>query len=241
MLISKPRIAKIALISYLACILPSAHGEDLVDYKVEIILFSHLGSQGAGTERYQEETLWPNLENAVQLSMNSEQSSYRTLSELDKGLGSIAAILNRSSRYKVIMHLVWRQTMLTRAFARPLHIHGGIDFSRQFPAQTVGINAPRDDAISAEDQPTLPLEQVDGTIKLFIGRYLHINTDLIFRQPAVIRKENLEHGRVEQSTILVNYRVRNNRKMRSSELHYLDHPRLGILVQITPLEKSSKP
>jgi hypothetical protein len=34
--------------------------------------------------------------------------------------------------------------------------------------------------------------------------------------------------------------MRQHRKMRSSELHYLDHPLLGLLIQITPYEPPAK-
>ena len=35
--------------------------------------------------------------------------------------------------------------------------------------------------------------------------------------------------------------MRQHRKMRSNELHYLDHPLLGLLIQITPYEQPVKP
>lgn len=235
------RFLKIVLTTCLACIFSYAQGEDIVDYKVEMILFSHLQSSAAGAESMQGERLWPDLENAVALSMDPDQSDYQILSELDKDLSSVFAILNNSSRYKVIMHLVWRQPMHTRDLARPLHIHGGTDFSRQFPTRFEDISTPSDNAMPDEVQLQRPLEQIDGTVKLFIGRYLHVHTDLLYRQPGVLREEDVENGLVEESNILIAYRVRNYRKMRSAELHYLDHPLLGILVQITPLEQNSEP
>ena len=235
------RILKIAVITCLSSIFYNAQGEDLVEYKVEMILFQHLDSQGAGAEHNPGGTLWPNLENAAELSMDAGQSDYQILPEHDKNLSSVVAMLNSSSRYNVIKHLVWRRPMHTRALAKPLHMHGGTDFSRQFPARFENLNALSDSAISDEVLPSPSLKQVDGTIKLFVGRYLHVHTDLIYRQAAVLREENTENGLVKESNVLIDYKVHNNRKMRSAELHYLDHPMLGILVEITPLEKSSQP
>jgi hypothetical protein len=235
------RITKIVLITCLSCICASAYCEDTNEYKVEMILFSNIDSQSTSTERAQGVTLWPDLSNAAELSTDPAQADYQILSELDKGLSSIAAQLNRSSRYRVIAHLVWRQRMLARSSARPLHIHGGVDYSRQFSPRLQETNAQIDNAISYGTQSPPPLTQVDGTVNLFVGRYLHIHTDLIYRQPGVPSNANAEDDQVVDSNILIDYRVRNTRKMRSGELHYLDHPLLGILVEITPLEKSAQP
>ena len=56
---------------------------------------------------------------------------------------------------------------------------------------------------------------LDGTIKVSVERYLHINLDLIL------------NGR---------YRFTDHRRMRSGETHYIDHPMLGALVLVSPLE-----
>jgi hypothetical protein len=233
------RIATIIFITWLGFIFSCAHSEENDEYKVEMILFSHQDSQGAGAQRGQDSSSWPHLDNAAELSLNAEQSDYRMLSEFDKDLTPVVAILHRSPRYQVIMHLVWRQSMPPRALARPLHIHGGTDFSSQFPASTAGVNISNSIGVSEQEQLSPPLEQVDGTVTFFVGRYLHIHTDLIYRQPAVISERHAENDQIRNSNILVDYLVRNDRKMRSEELHYLDHPLLGILVQITPIEKNS--
>ena len=46
-----------------------------------------------------------------------------------------------------------------------------------------------------------------------------------------------------QSAYLINQIVtmRQTRRMRSKEIHYLDNPRLGVLVLVTPVESASKP
>ncbi len=57
---------------------------------------------------------------------------------------------------------------------------------------------------------------VSGTIRMYRNRYLHIDADLLF---------GASSGR---------YRIKESRRMRSRELHYLDHPRFGMLIVITP-------
>lgn len=61
---------------------------------------------------------------------------------------------------------------------------------------------------------------VMGTAKVSVKRYLHLDLDLLLETtngPAPGRFRMLTH-----------------RKMRSGELHYLDHPIMGALVRITP-------
>jgi hypothetical protein len=59
--------------------------------------------------------------------------------------------------------------------------------------------------------------QISGLVQVSRGRFLHFDTDLLFRDPA---------GKP--------VRVRLHRRMRSDELHYIDHPKLGILIQARP-------
>lgn len=67
------------------------------------------------------------------------------------------------------------------------------------------------------DTPTL-----EGTVTVALGRYLHIYSDLIYRpQPGAS-----------------SYRIDTNRRMRSRELHYVDHPLVGMLVLATPYKKN---
>lgn len=62
---------------------------------------------------------------------------------------------------------------------------------------------------------------VGGQIALTRGRYLHLTIDLILEPPE-------EPGR--------RYVLRQTRRMRSNERHYLDHPKFGVIAVITPTE-----
>ncbi len=59
---------------------------------------------------------------------------------------------------------------------------------------------------------------VEGRFRLRRGRYLHVDTDL-----------QLAGG----------VRARGERRMRSRETHYIDHPRVGILIRIDPLASAA--
>lgn len=59
--------------------------------------------------------------------------------------------------------------------------------------------------------------EVDGSVALHLGRFLHFDTDLIYTVG----------GDTPQS-----YRLQESRRMRSDELNHLDSPRLGVLVKV---------
>ncbi|MFO7592486.1 MAG: CsiV family protein [Pseudomonadota bacterium] len=80
----------------------------------------------------------------------------------------------------------------------------------------------RQPGLSREEAVPLRIEEVpglSGTLTLILSRYLHIETDLLYR-------ETEEHV----------YRLEQSRRMRSGELHYLDHPVLGIAIEVRRAE-----
>jgi hypothetical protein len=65
---------------------------------------------------------------------------------------------------------------------------------------------------------------LDGVISIGKGRFLHIDSDL------VLHKNNAG------TDIPEFIRMKGDLRMRSNELHYLDHPMGGVLIQITPVK-----
>lgn len=65
--------------------------------------------------------------------------------------------------------------------------------------------------------------RLSGLIRMSRGRYLHLDTDLILRD-------------INSSQP---YRIKLHRRMRSDELHYVDHPRLGILIRAKRYQAAS--
>jgi hypothetical protein len=63
--------------------------------------------------------------------------------------------------------------------------------------------------------------RVVGQVALWRGRYLHLTLDLVYEPQAVE-----ESGQ--------RFVLRQTRRMRSNENHYLDHPRFGVIAVIRP-------
>lgn len=61
-----------------------------------------------------------------------------------------------------------------------------------------------------------------GRVALSRGRYLHLTLDLVLQPP----------GSSES------YVLRQTRRMRSNERHYIDHPKFGVIAVVTPSEQT---
>lgn len=100
---------------------------------------------------------------------------------------------------------------------------------------------------------------LDGTVRVAVSRYLHVTTDLHLTTPvewtalpgrksgadaateedeAVVDPastggiDSRQHAIGPDGRTMLSYPFRQSRRMRSGELHYLDHPVLGLLIRV---------
>ena len=80
--------------------------------------------------------------------------------------------------------------------------------------------------------------EITGTISLHKSRFLHIVPDLKLQQYVQGYTDNPDdpYSAERQWLPLRAAHIDRSRRMRSNEIHYLDHPLLGILVKVTPVE-----
>lgn len=65
--------------------------------------------------------------------------------------------------------------------------------------------------------------QMEGSFRFYMSRFLHVDLDLVLR----------DNG----DAAGVNYRLAEHRRVKSQDLLYFDHPKLGVLVRITQAGK----
>jgi len=106
---------------------------------------------------------------------------------------AISSLLDQDGHYRVLAHQHWQQTIDAKTVAKPVRIMGAN------PAE------------------------LDGTIRFFMSRHLHLDVNLLFRDTTAGSQN-------------VVYRLSEQRKLKSQETHYFDHPRLGVLVRVMPLD-----
>ena len=188
------------------------------DYQIEVVLFENV----EGREMTAGGLYYPKLGRSLRLG--TEEAIAAGFVQLEQGLSladnakSIAA----SRRYRLIRHLAWRQPGLEEKDAIPIRISLGETIPLFLPQSTGDyenfIHASTD--ASADRDRKINTSTVNGNITVSLGRFLHLDTQLVFTD-----------AETQQS-----FRLSQSRKMRSRELHYIDNPRFGILTRILPIE-----
>ena len=71
--------------------------------------------------------------------------------------------------------------------------------------------------------------ELDGAIRFSMSRFLHLDVNFLFR-PA----------EEQSSTLAPLYQISEQRRVKSQETHYFDHPKFGVLVRIMPVETEGR-
>jgi hypothetical protein len=192
------RIPLLICLTLLALLSTAAsHGEERGrQFQVELIVFAHLNAYDGGEK-------WPVEERGlVSPSGWTDLGGRVQLVNSGRRLTAVADALQRSNHYRPLVHLHWRQAV-------------------QAPAAAQAIDL--EELLGAASRQTTP--RVEGSLRLSVARYLHLETDL--------RLITGERSYLEDTPTTA-YRLQQSRRMRSGELHYIDHPRFGVLALITP-------
>jgi len=136
--------------------------------------------------------------------------------------------LQLSNVLQPVIHLAWRQPVTDSKHAKLLYLR-----TSQPPAEAGRISG-------FESYATTEAVDLEGTIRVSVSRYLHVELDLLNRikqSPGYSSYEQSFEGGLTQEPLPDNrYRMQAQRRMRSGELHFIDHPLMGALIKITPYE-----
>lgn len=209
----------------LACFSASlAQSQELDNwYSVEILIFSNEDSSALSAEA------WPllpepNRRDAVSLQAASDDAAPFSLMKADQMvLKSPSAQLQRTGQYRTLLHTGWIQPVARTQNPTPVRIVAGniLDNGRY---------------------------ELEGYIGIGRGQYLHVRPDLYLNRlltPSQASALNRGSRAVTSSEAASSYdfampeilsvHLDQPRRMRSGEIHYIDHPLFGILVSINPL------
>ena len=191
--------------------------------------------------------------------------AFRRLNSDELKLNDDADRIDKASDLELLEHFGWRQPGLADDQAVAVKV--------SIPAKVMHESedaATANNTVASGDTPQ-PAEppRLEGTLKLILSRYLHIDADLLYREPlksdempgtsavttpvtndatttplntaAPVHQPDLfmlaEHAGANENQALYHvYRMQQSRRMRSGELHYLDHPVFGLVVKVTPYE-----
>ena len=186
------------------------------EYDVELLVYANLRGDDAG-ERWPMPKTLP----ATERSINLGEAGTRALDSSPRELQAIAEAMRRSSQYRPLLHWRWRQPGWSGRQAQAIHLQipAGADTPltevRGTASKQLMQRLKNDLELGASTTPDLPL--LDGTATVLVTRYLHLAVDLLYIDP--------DTG--------VPLQLKESRRMRLNELHYLDHPRFGVLARIS--------
>ena len=155
---------------------------------------------------------------------------YRVLRGEELQLADAYARIQRLGAYRPLLHAGWSQEALGETETAPLEL-----------SRLGAVN------------PT-------GTIQLHLQRFLHLTLDLDYRfaprrlpyfesqivaraiEPPAAPGRRASSGSAGLSEIKLapHYYIEENRRTRSSELNYFDHPAFGVLMLVTPAPEASE-
>jgi len=231
-------------------------------YDVEVIVFRHHDLEALSHEKWKRDPGTPDIRDARELlpplpenlsKVHSDKLkqplAFLQLRDDQYRLNDKLEELQQAEGYEPLIHIAWRQQGLGPDDAVAVHIHGGVHGGIKAEAATEGEDgaaakgpdAAEDGTVAAETDEEQagdagvegpPAPYIDGTIKLIRKRFLHVDADFLYRAPYIEDPAN----RLTREQWPQAFRLTESRRMRSRELHYLDHPMFGILIIATPYE-----
>lgn len=225
----------ILMVPFLAATSPAsaedtANGSD-PEYAIEIVVFQYLNPDDGG-------------EKGTTLADEPDFTGIRPLAAIPElvpldpdelKLGGEAYTFRRGANYRLLLHEAWHQKLSSRKSAESIYVRYPKANRRGTLATIPGLEFMQ----TGEEPPVM-----EGTIQVALERYLHLSVDLIYRTDPVAPVERVEsdvyvepdapYEEVAVSSPV--YRLKETRRMRSGETHYLDHPQIGVIAQIRKYE-----
>lgn len=233
------RIFQLCSALLLAALSASSHAANYAGttFEIEMIVFSRTQGMEQAREAW---PAAPRLEYPRNwVDFNTLNGESPLLFPVANQLDNKAAVLNRGG-YRVLFHRSWQQVLEQKRNSPAILVSGG---------NTVG-----------------GLGELEGSVTLSVSRYLHLSTNLWFtefaprqdsgaillpRKPRAPMPESTEEPMgfgpapintmpaLQPAQVFASHvaPLKQERRMRSGELHYLDHPKFGVLIQVRTVEQ----
>lgn len=233
----------------------AVYQEDVKYYDIEVLLFENLKPSPRNTETWPTSIEFEVPENSLFIgspypgpipSNFNPRFTFKPIKASTHQLQDENKLLTEHKDYRVLYHRSWRQPGMKRDEAVSIKFNREISRLAYTQNQDEILDANQAEYNRIINQRLPKKNSLQGLIKISLSRYLHIQTDIQYTRHIVIDKTTNEYGetqRVDPSFSEIKpqvYQLKQKRKMRSKELHYLDNPRLGLLVYITPVKTGKK-
>ena len=206
-----------------------------VGYEVEVILFEDLSNKYSNSEEWliSDDIQTPETQTRKTDSNNSTSAEhpdpvFQKLTIENSRLGTQLEKLQKHSNYRILAHKIWKQTGLDAEKAFPIVIDSESTIKAASATDSIATTE------SLENSSSL-----SGTVTLIMSRYLHINANLVYHKPLLLDEEG--SNQTQTGNLYKNYQVTFERRMRSKEIHYIDHPFVGMIILAVPFKLETQP
>ena len=183
----------------------------------------------------------------------SEELAFTDLEPEQMQLNAIAARISRQRYFRPLFHKAWRQPVADRDESSSILIRGGDQYDDHYELEgSINLSVERYlhiktdlwlstfvSAAGIEDTlwPVLPRLPIASAAEYVEEDPLQrANSALLSTFDANSPYLNFSHrDYIVDRTVA----LRQSRRMRSGELHYIDHPLLGLLVKVTPYDPAA--
>ncbi|SDI84833.1 Peptidoglycan-binding protein, CsiV [Ferrimonas sediminum] len=172
---------------------------------------------------------------------------------------ALAKLRHKGAR--VLLHSAWQQPVFSRGNSQAYRLYNGRNFSDRFYAdgRLRPLNDPLGSvfdfnfSMMPETAQAEPVWELDGWLRIYLNHFLFIDTSLQLREESERPVPGLELMAAESNAaadqpvqnqqghatstaatepFLNIIELRQTRRVRSREIHYFDHPKMGVVIQI---------
>jgi len=188
-------------------------------YRIELVIFEHQGPESRAFLESAARPLAPNLD-----GFGIGEGPIRP-SRVGFELDAVANRIEGSGSRRVLARLAWDQLGRTYAATSWMRVQEGDYLGLRNPAPQ---GAPSEVRGLQPITPDYERYALEGRLRVWVGHYLHLETDLIHHVP---------HTPGADPERMLAVPVRGSQRMASGEdLFYLDHPTIGIIARVTRID-----
>jgi hypothetical protein len=208
--------------------------ETAPEYAIEIVIFQYLNPDDGG-------------ETGTSLADEPDFTGVRPLEAIPElvplapeelKLGGEAYTFRRGANYRLLLHEGWHQKLTDRSHAEAVYVRYPKATERKTLVTIPGLSFTE----TGEERPIM-----EGIIQVALERYLHLTVDLVYRTDPLVPTTSYQSDvyidpEAPQEEIAVSspvYRLKETRRMRSGEIHYLDHPQIGVIALIRKYDSAA--
>lgn len=186
-------------------------------------------------------------------------NNFRRLDSSHLELKGLRERLEKHAGFKPLLHMAWQMPMQSGRVAKPIHIFAGDNLAPQVLAQQTATTDQDNTLIS--NKTSDDKWAIDGNFKIYLDHYLYVDSQLIIRKAVTSETQKItqpieliddengvqiakeisdsdlssQQNEVVKQTVIKEVLFDQTRRLRSEEIHYLDHPLMGVIIQIRKL------